>query len=127
MTALLIFVIANAAYLAAFPDANLFYVANILLHPVLGLLLLWQFRRSAKVSPLLVGAAIGLYLIAGGATTDHYKIVWAHIALAVVGLALLKPRWTVVLAGLALAAAGLRFGLPQDRIANPKIVPLAMT
>jgi Flp pilus assembly protein TadD len=131
MNALLILAVANAAYLAALPGANLVYVANIVLHPALGLIvcgaLIWQSRRSARTIPLLVGAAIGLYLIAAGATTDHYKIVWAHIVLALAGLALLKPRSTVALATLALAAAGLRFGLPKDRISNPKIVPVAMT
>jgi tetratricopeptide (TPR) repeat protein len=131
MNAILILLIASAAYLAALPGANLVYVANIILHPALGLVvcgvLIWQSRRSARMIPLLVGATIGLYLIAGGATTDHYKIVWAHIGLAVTGLALLKPRWTIALATLALAAAGLRFGLPKDHIANPTIVPVAMS
>lgn len=131
MNALLILAVANSTYLAALPGANLVYVANIVLHPVLGLavcgVLLWKFRRSARAIPLLLAVAIGLYLIAGGATTDHYKIVWTHIALAVAGLALLKPRWTAGLATLALAAAALRFGLPKDRIDNPKIVPVAMT
>ena len=131
MTLLLILLIANTAYLAALPAANLFYIANIPLHIALGAavcaLIIWQSRKSAKIIPLLAAALIGLYLIPAGATTEHYKIVWTHIALAVIGLAIIKPRWTLALATLTIAAAALRFALPKDRIVNPTIVPTAMT
>jgi len=131
MTALLILLIANTAYLAALPAANLFYIANIPLHLILGApvsaALIYQSRKSPKIIPLVAAALIGLYLIPAGATTDHYKILWAHIALAVIGLTLIKPRWTLTLATLTFTAAALRFGLPKDRIVNPKIVPTAMT
>jgi Flp pilus assembly protein TadD len=131
MTALLTLLIANTAYLAALPAANLLYIANIILHLGLGAVvcswLIWRSRRSPKILPLLAGALIGLYLIYAGATTDHYKILWAHITLAVLGLAIVKPRWTLTLATLTFTAAALRFGLPKDRIVNPKVVPTAMT
>jgi Flp pilus assembly protein TadD len=131
MTILLILLIANTAYLAALPAANLFYIANIPLHLILGTLvtaaLIWQSRKSPKVIPLLAATLIGIYLIPAGATTDHYKILWAHIALAVLGLTLIKPRYTLTLATLTFCAAALRFGLPKDRIVNPKVVPIAMT
>jgi tetratricopeptide (TPR) repeat protein len=131
MTVLLLLLIANAAYLAALPAANIFYIANLFLHLGLGLVacgwLLWRSRTSAKILPLLIGTLIGAYLIYAGATTDHFKILWAHIALAVAGLALLKPRWTAAIAALTVTAAALRFGLPKDRIVNPKVVPTAMT
>jgi tetratricopeptide (TPR) repeat protein len=131
VTALLILLILNSAYLGALPAANLFYIANIPIHLALGVIvcaaMLWQSRKSAQAIPLLVAALIGLYLIPAGATTDHYKILWAHIALAVIGLALLKPRWILTLSTLTFIAAALRFGLPKDRIVNPKIVPTAMT
>jgi tetratricopeptide (TPR) repeat protein len=131
MTILLILLIANSAYLAALPAANLLYIANIPLHLILGIAvsaaLIYQSRRSPKVIPLLAATIIGIYLIPAGATTDHYKILWAHIALAVIGLTLIKPRYTLTLATLTFCAAALRFGLPKDRIVNPKVVPLAMT
>jgi tetratricopeptide (TPR) repeat protein len=131
MTALLILLIANSAYLAALPAANLFYIANIPLHLILGAALsaalIYQSRRDPKIIPLIAAALIGLYLIPAGATTDHYKILWAHIALAVIGLAFIKPRYTLTLATLTFCAAALRFGLPKDRIVNPKVVPVAMT
>lgn len=131
MIPLLILLIANAAYLAALPAANLFYIANIPLHLALGVIvcamLIWRSRHTAKIIPLLAAALIGLYLIPAGATTGHYKILWVHVALGVAGLAFLKPRWTLTLATLTFVAAALRFGLPKDRIVNPKIVPTAMT
>src|ERR1700722_4191538 len=131
MTALLILLIANSAYLAALPAANLFYIANIPLHLILGAAvsaaLIYQSRRDPKIIPLVAAALIGLYLIPAGATTDHYKILWAHIALAVIRLAFIKPRYTLTLATLTFCAAALRFGLPKDRIVNPKVVPVAMT
>jgi len=131
MTALLLLLIANSAYLAALPAANLFYIGNIILHLGLGAfvcaVLIWKSRNSLKALPLLAATLIGAYLIYAGATTDHYKILWAHIALAVLGLAMIKPRWTLTIATLTFTAAALRFGLPKDRIVNPKIVPTAMT
>src|SRR5580698_6265778 len=130
MTALLVLLIANSAYLAGLPGANAFYIANIPLHLVLGIvvsaMLIRQSGRSARVLPLVAAALIGIYLIPAGATTDHYKIVWLHIGLAVAGIAFLKPRWTVSLAALTLVAAGLRFGLPKERIVNAKAVPTSM-
>lgn len=122
--------LASSAYLAALPAANVFYITNIFLHLGLGIVvcgwLIWKFRASAKALPLLAGSLIGAYLIYGGATTDHFKIVWAHIAFAVVGIAFLRPRWTGAIAALAVAAAALRFGLPKDRITNPKTAPMSM-
>ena len=130
-TLLLVLLIANSAYLAALPAANVFYIANIVLHLALGAVgcawLIWKARHSPIMLPLLGAALIGVYLIPAGATTDHYKILWAHIALAIAGLALLKPRWTAAIATLTVAAAALRFGLPKDRIVNPQSVPTAMT
>jgi hypothetical protein len=70
MTILLILLIVNSAYLAALPAANLFYIANIPIHLILGLLiaafLIWQSRRSPKIIPLLAAALIGIYLIPAG-------------------------------------------------------------
>lgn len=130
LTILLAIFLVSSAYLAALPAANVFYIANIFLHLGLGIAvcgwLIWKFRTSMKVLPLLAGALIGAYLIYGGASTDHFKIVWAHIAFAIVGVAFLRPRWTGAIAALAVAAAALRFGLPKDRIANSKAVPTTM-
>src|SRR5579872_4330682 len=126
----------NAAYVAALPSATIFYVANVLLHVILGfagvVVLCWQWRRSPKIAVLVVAALLGGFLVVKGAVTDNRWALWAHVALGVVGLAMLLPRgrWRAGLASLAILAAALRFGWPiawnGDRIRNPETVPVSM-
>jgi Flp pilus assembly protein TadD len=126
----LVGMVANAAYVAALPSATIFYVANVLLHIVLGSAgtgwLLWRYRRSPRAVPLAAAAALGLYLIAAGATFDHRAILIAHIALAAAGLCVLMPRWTAPVAATAVLALALRFGRPPERITNPRTVAMTM-
>src|SRR5438270_1610765 len=93
MTVLFLITILNAAYVGALPSATIFYVANVLLHVVLGAatatVLVWRYRRSPRSIPLLAAALLGLYLMAAGATHDHRAIFYLHIVLAVAGLAIL--------------------------------------
>jgi hypothetical protein len=127
---LLLLTVLNAGYVASAPSATVFYIANVLLHLVLGaasvVWLAFAFRRSPRVVPLVLAGVLGVYLIFAGATTDHRTILIAHISLAVAGLALLMPRWIAPLATLTLLALALRFGAPPQRIRNPKTVPLSM-
>ncbi|MGA2721902.1 MAG: tetratricopeptide repeat protein [Bryobacteraceae bacterium] len=127
---LLLMTVLNAAYVAAAPSATVFYIANVLLHLLLGTAsVVWlgfAYRRSARVVPLVLAGVLGVYLAFVGATTDHRGILLAHIALAVAGLALLMPRWTAPLAALAVLALALRFGAAPERIRNPRTVPLSM-
>src|SRR5690349_2522018 len=122
----------NAAYVAALPSATMFYVANVLLHVIVGLggvvVLCWQWRRSPKIAALVIAALLGGFLLVKGAVTDNRWVLWAHIALGVAGLTLLLPRgrWRASLAALAIMAAALRFGWPADRLRNPNTVPLSM-
>jgi Flp pilus assembly protein TadD len=130
MPLLLILAILNAAYVAALPSATVFYVANVLLHVVLGAaavgLLLWRHRHTPRAVPLLIAALLGLYLTVAGATFDQRAILLLHAILAIAGIAFLLPRWTPAL-GLAFALAlVLRFGEPPERIRNPKVVPVNM-
>jgi tetratricopeptide (TPR) repeat protein len=131
MTWLLIFAIANAAYVAALPSPTVFYVVNVLLHLALGAAaVVWLFRvhrRSAKFVPLAVAGLLGVYLIFTGAVLANRWAVAAHIVLALAGLAILLPRWRVALAVIAVASAALRFGMPESRIRNPQVVPTSMT
>jgi tetratricopeptide (TPR) repeat protein len=121
----------NAAYVAALPSPTIFYVANVLLHLVLGTAaagwLIWKYRTSGIVAPLLLASLAGFYLAVRGATRDHYAILWIHIGLAVVGMMILLPRARAAILALALVAAGLRFYQSPDRIRNPKYVPVSMT
>ncbi|HLH20535.1 MAG TPA: tetratricopeptide repeat protein [Bryobacteraceae bacterium] len=126
----LFLMVVNAAYVSALPSATIFYVANVLLHIVLGAAgvgwLLYQFRRSPRAVPLAVAFVLGLYLIFAGATFDHRTILWAHVLFAVCGLALLKPRWTPALAATFALALALRFGRAPERIRNPRTVAATM-
>jgi Flp pilus assembly protein TadD len=121
----------NAGYVAALPSATIFYVANVLLHVVLGVagtaLLCWQWRRSPQTVLLLASAVLGGFLLLQGATLPHRWALWNHVALALAGLAMLLPaRWRAALAVLAIAAGALRFGRLGERIRNPQIVPVSM-
>ena len=131
MLYLILVTVLNAAYVAAAPSPTVFYIANVVLHLALGAAtvawLVFTYRRSPKMIPLALAGLLGVYLIFAGATRDHQSILIAHIALAVVGLALLLPRYTAPLAVLAVLALALRFGVAPQRIRNPKTVPLAMT
>jgi len=131
MAWLLILTALNAAYTAALPSATIFYVANVVLHLALGTAaVLWLgfiWRRSPKVAPLVLAGILGVYLTFAGATTNHRWALWSHIALAVIGLAVLLPnKWRMGLAVLTVAAAALRWNAPQERIRNPKVIPVSM-
>jgi Flp pilus assembly protein TadD len=120
----------NAAYVAAAPAATVFYIANVVAHLFLGAaVVVWlgyRYRGNLKVAPLVLAGLLGVYLMIAGATTDHRAILLTHIALAVVGLALLMPRWIAPLGALAVLAVALRFGAQVERIRNPEIVPVSM-
>ena len=121
----------NAAYVAALPSPTIFYVANVVLHLGLGAAaagwLIWKWRRSGRMVPLLVASLAGAYLAVRGATTDHRTALWLHIGFAVLGLMILMPRARAAIAALAFLAAGLRFYQPPNRIRNSQNVPLSMT
>ena len=108
----------NSAYLAALPSASLWYFANVALHPLLGLALagiagLALLSRRWTPPPLCVaglgvsaiGVLLGLGVIAVGATRAHRPILVAHVAVMVVGAALLAVHlWRVAAASHAPAA-----------------------
>jgi tetratricopeptide (TPR) repeat protein len=118
----------NSIYLLAWPAPTIFYMANVLLHLGLGLVLtvaaVWTVRRW----PVLALAAVpGLYLAIAGNTVPHRWALIAHIGVAVVAVGFLLARRALVLvvAGLvvALVARNVR---PADRIRNPIVVPASM-
>ena len=104
--------VANSTYLAALGDPSLFYVANALVHPVLGivagvLLVVLIFRncdlfRTVAVSDrrygatqrpaalsLMLAAASGFYLLFVGMTRPHSLTLYIHVGASIVGLLLL--------------------------------------
>ncbi len=95
--------IANSAYVAAFGDATFFYVANSLLHPVLGiiaaiLLVIFAARNrdllagaSGAITRLVLAVAtgFGVYLIFVGMTRPHSMALYIHVGASIAGLFLL--------------------------------------
>jgi tetratricopeptide (TPR) repeat protein len=145
---LLVLLLVNTAYIAAFASPTIFYMGNVVLHLALGvtlaIMLLWFIRRMPVPGSLfLVAALAGVYLAVRGNTTPHRWVLQAHIAVAALALLALVPyviRHTgagfrkAYMACLALlvvfpAAATLyrrSHPDPDDRIRNPTIVPVSM-
>jgi len=98
-----LFLVANSAYVAAFGDPSLFYVANSLLHPLLGivagiLLAIFILRHRELLAGsvgvitglfLTVAAGFGIYLLIVGMTRPHSMALYAHIGGSGAGLFLL--------------------------------------
>src|SRR6266446_2088385 len=144
---LFVVLLINTAYIAAFNSPTIFYMGNVLLHLVLGvvltvalLFLLRQFPAAAGF--FLAAAALGVYLAARGNTNDHRWAFIAHIVAAAIGLAALTPfamRQTpafrkafqfslALLIVLPVSTTLYRkaFPNPSGRIRNPLTVPTSM-
>ena len=93
--------LANSACLAAFPAPTLWYYAQVVIHPVLGLALAAagarRLTRTAIRSPLGsvatialgAGLALGIAVLVLGATRPYRPILFAHIGASVAGSILL--------------------------------------
>src|SRR5690349_6950367 len=124
---------ANSAYLAAFANPTLFYMANAVLHLVLGLVLMVFALRLLKRWPrectvFLLCGAFGCYLAARGNTTPHRWALYAHIAASAVVVVLvgarllgsMVPRWQLgAFAGLAATFMVVPAGVKLYRQAHP--------
>ncbi|MDX1984336.1 MAG: tetratricopeptide repeat protein [Bryobacteraceae bacterium] len=135
----------NAAYIGAFASPSIFYMANVLLHLVLGagffLLLLRLLREPSALARTgaivsLLAAIPAVYLIVKGNTRDQQAWLYAHVAIAAAGAILLSLWWKhkVIFASLAMLAmlpAATRFyerAFPNQahRITNPVLTPMSM-
>ena len=143
-----LFLLLNSGWLWAFPSANILYVANVLLHVLLGIGLaagLWfsgieLFRRARADRRVLVAlsscAALGALLCVIGATRPNLAVVVMHGAFGFIGAALLALRWRdrriagfvalALLLPLFSAARDRWFPSARDRIVNPTEAPLSM-
>src|SRR5712692_5272982 len=145
--AILIVLLINTAYIAAFNSPTIFYMGNVLLHLVLGvvltvalLFLMRQFPVAAGF--FLVAAGLGVFLAIRGNTLDHRWALVAHIVAAAIGLVVLVPFATrqapafrtafqvslVLLAVFPLSTALYRKAFPNAnaRIRNALTVPTSM-
>ncbi len=96
----------NSAYLAAYATPDLFYVANALLHPFLGVLAailfivyLWRHREylanlsgTISVVCLTISAGFGMYLFFAGMTRPHSLELYLHVGFVIAGLFFLLVR-----------------------------------
>jgi tetratricopeptide (TPR) repeat protein len=97
---------ANSAYVAAYGGANLFYVLNDLLHPLLGISVailfvlflrrhrdyLAGFSGKGSVVLLAISASYGIFLIFVGMTRPHTLALYLHVGFAIAGLLLVLVR-----------------------------------
>ena len=151
----------NSAYLVAAPSATLAYYVQVGLHPLLGLglalaLVPRRIRNTWTAGPLAttglgtlgVGLMLGLMVVVLGATRQYAVVLQAHVAISVVGAALLLLHvwrtttgdagrvWAVRAALVAVVAAGvaapmLRAARDAEwqqayRIENPTHPPASM-
>ena len=145
---LLLILLINTAYIAAFASPTIFYMGNVVLHLALGTVLavalLWFIRRMPFAGALfLIAAGFGIYLAIAGNTTPHRRILEIHIVVAAASLAALLPyamtraganfrkAYAACLAVLILfpAATAIYRRVHPDadaRIHNPAIVPVSM-
>ena len=84
---LLLLLLINTAYIAAFTSPTIFYMGNVVLHlalgAALGIMLLWSIRRMPVAGSLfLIAALAGVFLAVRGNTTPHRWVLEAHIAVA---------------------------------------------
>ena len=127
-----IFVV-GTGYIAAFATPSLFYMGSVMLHLVLGLMLtgacirLYRQYRFLTIS-LASSAAVGLLLAWIGNTAPNRWALVVHILLGALAL-IFALRWNVVrwATAVALLIQVFRYVDLPPRIANPTVVPTAMT
>ena len=139
-TAAFVVLIANSAYIAAFPQPAIFYIANVVLHLLLGIglmaaaFVLVRRLRWAAVMLLLAGAP-ALYLAIRGNTLDHRWVLWLHVAFAgaaviLFGLRRGRAYWIAASLLIVLPSSAALYKKvhpnPNDRILNPTVPPLSM-
>ncbi len=149
--ALTILLALNGAYLASFDSATILYMANVVLHLAAGaalfLLLPIMLSRCSgmgRLAALLLAASAlpALYLTVKGNTLDQRAWLYAHIALAVAGVAALciwawprhrrfrrLPAASLAILGLLPASTHFKSGVwpdPAGRIRNPVSAPASM-
>ncbi len=147
---LFLLIVANTAYVVAFPSPTIFYMGNVLLHLVLGVVFAVAFfvimgRQSSFVFRivLVLCTVTGLSIASAGNTREHRSLLYSHI---VVGLLVVIAAFSLIRSNGPwehmrrpfFAALGLLALLPmlgvygrkqadqQMRIRNSEVVPVSM-
>jgi Tfp pilus assembly protein PilF len=99
--AMFLLLLADTAYVWAFPSPTVGYMGGVILHlligtacaAALGVLLLRdvEFRNRFPLSAgfFLLSFSLGGWVVRVGNTLDHHRVLWAHILFAVLGCAFL--------------------------------------
>src|ERR1700693_3789846 len=103
---LMLVLLASAAYLYPFPQANLLYPAAVVIHGFGGILatallvlLLWRLLRDGNFIwktgwfLILVVAVLGLVLFRTGTPHSEYRWLYAHILVSVIGIGCLLAEF----------------------------------
>lgn len=106
LSILLVALVATAVYLYIFPAPTLAYIAVVLLHAgfgVLAALLLIprlgrifsvrEFRKNLGWMLITIAAALGILLLFIGTSRPEWKWMYAHIAIALAGAAIVAAQW----------------------------------
>jgi Flp pilus assembly protein TadD len=106
LTPMLVFLFLSAIYLYAFPQANVFYAAIVLLHALVGTIasvyllvflfgLLHRGSWMARTGWLLItgSATLGIVLLKVGALRADYKWFYLHMILGLAGAGVLFADW----------------------------------
>src|SRR5437763_1434678 len=87
----------NSAYIAVFAQPTIFYMGNVVLHLVIGLVLMGAavvlVRRYPRESgAFLVAGLPAIYLVVRGNLLQHRWALAAHVAFAVLAVLLICAR-----------------------------------
>ena len=103
---LVLFLAISAAYLYAFPQANVFYAGVVLFHALAGVFVavllvpgLLRLLRTGSITSragwllMAVGAVLGLVLIKTGTSRAEWNKLYLHILISMAGVGLLTAVW----------------------------------
>lgn len=158
---LLVVLVVSAVWLYAFPAANLVYIAVVILHVGVGVVatialiarLIAALRHGSLLARggwllMAIAAVLGIVLMYTGALRSDWKLLYSHIAIAVIASVLLFANWLRVrgslsssrglvatTAALLIASGLIAYGAQKlrvnrweasNRIVNPKLPPETM-
>ena len=141
MRAAFVVLIINSAYIGAVHPASILYMANVLLHLLLGSILVigsvFLLRNWPWLGIFIASGVAGIYLAVAGNVRSQQAVLWLHVALGLIAVFALvryveQRRLYLISAGVLLIAALVPslyrriYPRPGDRIVNPLTAPLSM-
>ncbi len=129
---LLIFLTVSAAYLFAFPQANIFYAVVVILHLVAGVIttlllvpVLWGGLKSRGLLSasgwllVAIGALLGVAMIFTGTARSHWTLLYSHVFLSTLGAGILLSSSISSAASSATGRGGMAWGRGKPLLVTP--------